>query len=301
MIRLRRPGRRTALAALPALGAAAGLLVAFAEYGHREITRSLRSEFRDDPARWGLDAAEEVWLEARDRVRIHAWFFESPGTTTTVIVCHGHGANKHAVLPIAGFLRPRFNVLLLDSRGHGESGGRRTTIGYEERLDVYAAADELTRRGLGPIGIVGISMGASIAIMAAAEDERIAAVVADSPFARLRWAVAAFCRNRGYPRSVAPLAAYVGCRATAIRLGYPMTAFDPVEVVERIAPRPLLLIHGEKDALIDPVNSRRVFERAREPKELWGIEGLDHCQALECAFDAYRDRILKFFDRSLDR
>lgn len=271
------------------------MLALIGEYGRRQITRVHRTDFRDDPAKWGLAPAEELWFTAGDGVRLHAWMFASASARSTVILCHGHHGNKHTLLPLAEILFPRHNVLLLDSRGHGESAGDRCTIGYEERLDVHAAVDELERRGLGPIGILGISMGAAVAILAAAEDPRIAAVIADSPFARLRWAVAEVARLRRYPALLAPLVAQVACRSLARTLRYPLTAFDPIEVVERIAPRPLLLIHGERDEIINVRHSRLVFERAREPKALWVLPGLLHCRGLEDACEAYGERISRFF------
>jgi fermentation-respiration switch protein FrsA (DUF1100 family) len=80
-----------------------------------------------------------------------------------------------------------------------------------------------------------------------------------------------------------------------------MTAFDPIEVVARIAPRPLLLIHGENDELINARHARLLYARAGEPKELWILRGLPHCRGLESAYEAYRDRIRAFFGRALRR
>ena len=300
MVRLPRPLLRRPIGIATAIGLGTlGALTLLGEYGHRQLTRSTRSEFRDEPGNWGLGAAEELVLRSRDGLALHAWLFHAPGPAPTVIACHGHNANKHTMLPVAQFLQPEFNVVLLDSRGHGESAGSRTTIGYEERLDVHAVVDELERRELGPVGVLGTSMGAAIAILAAAEDERIRAVVADSPFARLRWAVSQVARVRGYPRLVAPAIAHVGCRMTSLRLRYPMAAFDPIEVVDRIAPRPLLLIHGERDGLIPVTNSRLIYARAGQPKELWVLGGLDHCRGLAEACDTYPGRILEFFRREL--
>ena len=302
MISLPAPFRSRSIALASSLGL--GVLGAFllaGEYGRRQITRALRSDFRDEPERWGFDPAEELALTASDGVRLHAWLFKAPAPAPTIILCHGHGGNKHTLLPFANLLFPAYNVLLLDARGHGESEGTRTTIGYEERLDVHAAVDELLRRDLGPIGILGTSMGAAIAILAAAEDQRIAAVVADSSFARLRWAVAEVARLRGYPPGVASVMANAACRMTSLRLRYPMTAFDPIEVVARIAPRPLLLIHGENDELINARHARLLYARAGQPKELWILRGLPHCRGLESAYEAYRDRIRAFFGRTLRR
>jgi len=277
----------------------AGLVALLSEYGHRQITHAYRNDFRDDPSRWGLEPAEEIDLTTRDGIRLRAWLFGSPDAVASVLVLHGHGGNMHYSLPMGQFLHPRFNVLMLDHRGHGESDGPRTTIGYEERLDVHAAVDLLISRGLGPVGILGTSMGASTAILAAAEDTRIAAIVADSPYARLRWAVAQGAVLRGYPQFVAPVMATLGCWATALHLRSPMQAFDPVEVVDRISPRPILLLHGTEDDIVPVASAHALIERAGEPKELWLMDGLKHVQGLELAYEPFTSRILAFFERWL--
>ena len=290
--------RRVVTASAALLGVA-GIVAAIAEYGHRQIITSYRSEFRDDPDRWGMSAAREIDLISRDGLRLHSWLFESPEATASVIMLHGHGGNKHAMLPLAHMLYPRFNVLLLDHRGHGDSEGARTTIGYEERLDVHAAVDYLLEHGMGPVGIFGMSMGGATAILAAAEDPRIAAIVADSPFARLRWAVGQRARLRGYPAFMTAAVAYAGCLATALHLRYRMQAFDPVEVVHMLAPRPFLLIHGVEDDIIPVTNAHALYARASEPKELWLMPGLKHCQALDECYDEFKARIVAFYERTL--
>jgi pimeloyl-ACP methyl ester carboxylesterase len=67
----------------------------------------------------------------------------------------------------------------------------------------------------------------------------------------------------------------------------------------RLAPRPLLMIHGGGDTYIKPDMARRLFERARGPKELWLVEGAKHNQALQVAGDEYRRRVRDFFDAHL--
>src|SRR5260370_6661947 len=69
--------------------------------------------------------------------------------------------------------------------------------------------------------------------------------------------------------------------------------------VGRLAPRPLLMIHGGGDTYIKPEMARRLFEKARGPKELWIVEGAKHNQALQVAGDAYRRRVREFFDAHL--
>jgi pimeloyl-ACP methyl ester carboxylesterase len=290
--------RRAFTAILAALGVA-GFAALVGEYGHRQITHAHRNDFRDDPNRWEMGPAEEIDLTARDGIRLHSWLFRSTTAIASVIVLHGHGGNKHTTLPLARMLYPDYNVLLLDHRGHGESEGLRTTIGYEERLDVHAAVDVLEGRGLGPVGIFGMSMGAATAILAAAEDERIAAIVADSPFARLRWAVQQSANLRGYPPALTPAIAYLGCLMTSLHLRSRMQAFDPVEVIERIAPRPIFLMHGVEDEIIPVASAHALYARAGEPKEQWLQDGLLHCRAVEEMYEPFRDRVRDFFHRWL--
>jgi uncharacterized protein len=212
-------------------------------------------------------------------------------------VCHGHGGSKLTSLWVAADLYPRFNVLLLDLRGHGQSDGNRTTMGYLERLDIVGAARWLDQRlGEQPIGVLGISMGAATAILAAAETERIGAIAADSPFARLRNPVRAAICQRGYPRAVSPLLAWSVCAVANLH----MKGFaDPIEVVDRIAPRPLLIIHGEADTLIPVDNAQALFARAGEPKELWVVPEVAHARVAEVEPAAYAERITRFFERWL--
>src|SRR4051794_18375006 len=290
---------KRALCASALAAAVAVIVAALGEYGHRQITHAFRTDFRDDPLRWGLVPAEEVRFATRDGIGLHGWLFRAVDAAASVILLHGHGSNKDSLLPLAGMLYPRFNVLMVDLRGHGESEGVRTTIGYEERQDVHAAVDLLEARGLGPVGIFGMSMGAATAILAAAEDERLAAIVADSPYGRLRWAIAQGARLRGYPSFAAPLIATLGCGVTALHLRFPLRAFDPIEVIGRIAPRPLLLMHGVEDDIIPVRSAYALFRRAGEPKELWLIEGLKHCQALEVRPEQFRDRVVGFFEQHL--
>jgi pimeloyl-ACP methyl ester carboxylesterase len=290
---------RHAASATAAILGLAGIVALIGEYGHRQITHAHRNDFRDDPDRWGMAPVEEIDLIARDGVRLHSWLFRAHGATAAEVILHGHGGNKHTTLPLARMLYPEYTVLLLDHRGHGESDGARTTIGYEERLDVHAAVDLLEERGLGPVGIFGMSMGGATAILAAAEDPRIVAVVADSAFARLRWAVQQSAVLRGYPSLISPGIAFLGCLTTALHLRHRMRAFDPVEVIARIAPRPLLLMHGIDDEVIPVASAHALFARAGEPKDLWLVDGMKHCQALDALYEDSRAHVRTFFDRWL--
>jgi fermentation-respiration switch protein FrsA (DUF1100 family) len=74
---------------------------------------------------------------------------------------------------------------------------------------------------------------------------------------------------------------------------------DLEKYVGRLAPRPLLMIHGEADTYIKPEMACAVFERARDPKEFWLVEGAKHNQALQADPGEYRARVLSFFEQHL--
>jgi pimeloyl-ACP methyl ester carboxylesterase len=158
-----------------------------------------------------------------------------------------------------------------------------------------------TRKAAGweRIAVLGISLGAGDAILAAARDDRIRAVVADSPwideFVQLE-------RMRSLP--VGPLSvpllpyepalvdALIGGRLEDVRL---------VTVVDKIAPRALLLIHSLDDAnATTPVGaSDRLYYAARDPKELWLVPNGGHVGAIHAYPAEYQRRVLAFLEAAL--
>jgi uncharacterized protein len=130
-------------------------------------------------------SVEDVTITAADGVKLAGWLAARPGASALVLL-HGYPAEKADLLPLAAALAPRFTVLLLDQRYFGASGGRATTIGFRERDDLRRAIDFLASRGFRDVGVFGLSLGGAVALLAAAEDSRIRAVVAYAPFADLR-------------------------------------------------------------------------------------------------------------------
>lgn len=135
------------------------------------------------PADYGL-APEAVSIAADDGVILSGWLVLRPGAPAIVFL-HGYPADKRDMLPLAAALSPRFTTLLMDLRYFGQSGGHATTLGLRERRDLARVLDFLATRGFGRAGVFGFSLGGAVAIMTAAEDPRIRAVVAYAPFADL--------------------------------------------------------------------------------------------------------------------
>ena len=147
-------------------------------------------------------AFEDVRFTAHgDGTEIAGWFIPSVRSRRAVVLVHGKDANRTRELDkdlgddipgefpdlAVALSRNGFSVLMIDLRGHGQSGRARFGFGRTERLDVRGAVDRLVARGFRPgrIGVLGISMGAATGIGATSEDDRIGALVADSSFAEL--------------------------------------------------------------------------------------------------------------------
>jgi alpha-beta hydrolase superfamily lysophospholipase len=248
------------------------------------------------PADLGL-AYEEVAFDTEDGVRLSGWFIPADRETTTAVVVL-HGFTGHRLPELAGFvpwLHERHHVLQFDFRGHGESGPGQVTMGSHERRDVAAAVAYLRARGLGPIALFGVSMGAAAAILAA-PDLPVAAVVADAAYARVNHPIANRLRQQGYPLPGVGSLAIVA--AAALRAGTRLP--DPIGAVARIAPRALLVIAPLGDELISWRQSLELFEAAGQPKELYVVEEAGHGDAYVTDPEGYRRRVLAFLERHLE-
>lgn len=248
------------------------------------------------PADLGI-AYEDVRFTTDDGVTLSGWLIPAGRETrAAVVLMHGYSWNR---LPwLAGFvpwLQRRYHVLQFDFRGHGGSDDALITLGTLEQRDVAAAVHFLAGRGLGPIALMGISMGGSVAIMAA-PDLPVAAVVADAAYADLANPISNRMREAGYP--LVRLGAWLVVAAASLRAGVRLRS--PIRRVAQIAPRGLLLIAPTGDRTVSPEQSQRIFEAAGEPKELFLVEGAAHSDAHGAAPEAYERRVLEFLARHLD-
>jgi fermentation-respiration switch protein FrsA (DUF1100 family) len=243
---------------------------------------------------------QDVSFYSRTRTRIAAEFI--PGERrATIVLSHGYGDNKVQMLPYADFLHKRgFSTLVYDMRNRGQSAGDAVTLGALEQLDLISAVDYLAGRhdvDRDHIGAMGVSLGGSTTLLAAAADPRIKAVLDDSGFSDApRVIEASFEHFIGLPPfPFAPVTMSI----VHLRTGLDVNGIRPVDVIARISPRPLLIIHCMQDTVVPPDNSDRNFAAARDPKQFWRIPTGGHIDGLKVAGDQYRERVSRFFEESL--
>lgn len=244
---------------------------------------------------------EELTLNTAEGIPLACWFVKAEGKARgTVLYLHGVSESKIVGLPMAAALQARgFNVFLYDSRHHGDSGGTYCTYGFYEKHDSSALISYLLDRSdiyIGRIGLFGASMGAAIAIQVAAQDSRVAAVVAESGFATLRTIFDDYQKRMiklpwHYLRNIV-------IKRSEHLAHFKASTVSPVDSVRRVTV-PLFILHGTGDTLIEYTYSLRVFANANEPKELWLIEGARHDNMPEVGGQEYTTRILEFFEQHL--
>jgi pimeloyl-ACP methyl ester carboxylesterase len=200
-----------------------------------------------------------------------------------------HVALAQALLAVA-------DVATLDVRGHGDSGGA-FTWGLREPQDVAGLAASLQRR-YPRVGGLGFSFGGyHTAVAAALHGAFDAVALVATP--RSLFILDHNFLTGGLRRSL-PLMLQRQRRLTRVSLSPGGRRAVPDRLVERIAPRPLLIVHGTADWLIPPKHAQTLFDRAREPKQLLLIEDGLHAEYLlqqhaEQVIGPLRD----FFDRGL--
>jgi alpha-beta hydrolase superfamily lysophospholipase len=238
-----------------------------------------------------------------DGVRIFGSELSGTGEKAYLVV---HGLLAHHRAPgLREFAQSltRFGpVWSIDLRGHGFSAGA-STLGRLEALDVAAAVKEIRRRSELPLVAVGFSMGAASVVRAAALYEPVDAVVAISSPARWggrrRWAALRTRLIWQIPGGTTVLRL-----ATGVRIERPWRHSEhPSSIAGRIAPAPLLVVHGTADQFFPPEEAEDLFQSGNEPKALWMIPGAGHATGLYAPPDGGIDweRVDRFVTEIVER
>lgn len=260
---------------------------------------SERSPIDQTPNDYGLPY-DDVLVTSRDGLDLVGWYVPTQNGAV-VMLLHGYKGNRMGMLEEAEMLHKHgYGVLFTTVRAHDLSDGELITFGYYEMLDLEAWYQYLlSRQDVNPerIGILGNSMGASIAIQYGAQNENIKAVVAQSAFSSLddtvSTSVKAFTGLPAFP--FGPLIVFWA----ELELGEDSSLISAKEWIVQLSPRPILLLHGGMDVSIAQESAEKLFQTAGEPKELWFEPDLGHAEFDTAMPEEFEERIVVFFDRYL--
>jgi pimeloyl-ACP methyl ester carboxylesterase len=183
-------------------------------------------------------------------------------------------------------------VITFDFRGHGRSGGM-STLGDKEINDVDIALRYARELGYQRVATVGFSMGGSIVLRHAALIGGADAVVSVSspgrwyfrgtrPMRKVHWAVE-HRLGRLVTRTLLQ---------TRISSGrWDPVPMPPADAAARVAPTPLLIVHGDQDGYFPVDHAEQLYQAAHEPKELWIVPGFGHAESGAIEMPALLDRL----------
>src|SRR3989442_9780086 len=257
----------------------------------------------ETPATFGAQF-KDVEFQTSDGVRISGWLIPSRDKHATIIYSHGLFRSRRELLKRATDLsRLGYGALLYDSRNHGASGRARVSLGYNERLDVEAAVRYLRKEvhSTDRIVLLGISMGATAALLAAAETPEVAAVISDSSFLSFKDTVdhhvKMFLRLPSFPFAN-ELRFFIQSRAS-----FDCAQLDALDAVKRIGDRPILFLAAAHDRRMPPEIAQRLYDACpSSKKDLLVIDGPGseiHAHAYQANESLYISKVAQFLDSGL--
>jgi uncharacterized protein len=269
-----------------------GLGMSFYMTMRKPLTNDLHN-----PGEYGLEY-EEISLRTSDGLQLYGWFIPAAGSQRAVIILHGHGGSMDWDVGRAVYLHEEgFNVLLFDFRAHGRSEGHVASFGYLERRDVLAAVEFLKSRDILRIGVLGFSYGGMAAMLSAPIFPDIRAVISDGGPASKLTAFTARGVELHAPRRASHMLAWLAIAMASLRLRANLFLYDPVRWVSRIAPRPVLFIHGDQDPYLPDFND--LYAAAGEPKEVWRVADAGHTTLSQQMPQEHQRRVVEFMQKNL--
>ena len=227
----------------------------------------------------GLELVGELHVPSRDKVH------------PALCICHGIPAappdpnDRGYTLLAQRFCHAGFITLIFNFRGTGRSEGNLDILGWSR--DLQAALDflyDLKEVDKTHFCLLGFSGGAAVSVYVAAQDPRVSSVVTYAcpadfhslhqretpPDTIQRFRQIGSIRDKDFPPSVEDW-----------QKGF--ETITPINWIDKISPRPLLLVHGDADELIPLEHAQKLYQKAKEPKELKIIPGAKHKMRLEKA------------------
>jgi fermentation-respiration switch protein FrsA (DUF1100 family) len=236
---------------------------------------------------------EEVSLTTDDGLELSGWYVPSRNRAAVIAFPGRKGPQRQTRM----LVRHGYGVLLFDRRGEGDSEGDPNALGWNGTRDIEAALAFLRDRpdvDPGRIGGIGLSVGGELMLETAAQTDALKAVVSEGAGIRsVREAALA-------PWDAKWLAVPIWAASTVGTAVFSDDAPPPNlnDLVERIAPRPVFLIHAKGGQGGEEL-SQDFYESAREPKVVWEAPEGGHVGAAEATPREYERRVVGFFDGAL--
>jgi fermentation-respiration switch protein FrsA (DUF1100 family) len=253
------------------------------------------------PHRYNL-AYEDVFFQSKDGTKLHGWFIPAKGEAVgTVIHFHGNYGNLTYYLRQIYWLPSKhYNVFTFDYRGYGRSEGTPSRSGIYK--DSVAAIEYITSKradNFGNVFAFAQSLGGANALAAIAKNDfpEMRAIAIEAAFfsyrAEAQDMMTATAREKvgNVPLLTLPIGPVAFLSVT--------NSYSAGEFIDQVAPIPVLLIHCLEDSIVSSRHSEQLYNKAKEPKNLWIVGGCGHLEVFteKKSEYNYRQIITHFFNR----
>lgn len=226
---------------------------------------------------------------------LSGWLAIHSPLVPVIILTHGTPGNRVSMIQRAAFLYNHgYNVLLFDFQSYGRSQGIMSTLGMVESEDILAAINYLHALPdtlHSKIGVLGLSMGATAAVLAASKTNDIAALVLEScPVDATR-----------VPGDVPDDAARNADKQLVEKIYHvDITKARPIDVIGNLPGHPaLFFVNGDADTITPLSGMQELFQSADNPKQYWVVPTAEHAQSFNVDTAGYIARVDAFFDTYL--
>lgn len=261
---------------------------------NREITSK-----RLDEAWFNAVNKTEQWIESKNGYSLKAIFVEPLETNNYVVICHGVTENKiNSLRFVRMFERLGFNSVVYDHRRHGDSGGKTTSFGFYEKIDLQSVVEAVRERAGqdAVLGIHGESMGAATTLLYAGS------IIDDADFYISDCAFSDFEQQVYHIMTQStPLRSSLAIRFAnlflKLRDGYTLNLVSPIDVIDKIE-KPVLFIHSLQDDFILPKMTEDLYEKKQGPKTLKMFDIGEHAKSFNENSKEYEQVVADFLQEN---
>jgi uncharacterized protein len=207
----------------------------------------------------------------------------------TIVHFHGNFGNVSNHFPLSIFLvKNGFDVIAFDYQGYGASEGRPTPKNtLEDGIATIRYAQQRSRHPKAGVGVFGQSLGGAVGVVTTAKEPLVKAAVIEAAFASYSSMAQTALRRSAWT--------WIFSWIAPVFLSH---RYDAEDYVDQISPRPVLFIHGDKDKVVPMTMSEKLYQKAREPKQLWIMKGAGHLEGRRTG-KTYQETVVGFFEKAL--
>ena len=278
-----------------------GFLLVTYQQAHRLVHHPLetRTPAKHQPQDFDLQVLE-VAVRNTDGQKLYG-YFSAGKNGAYVMLQHGFKANRGYMLEEAKILQSAgYGILVTGIRAHDLNEGDEITFGVKEIDDLHTWYNYLIHQQgavKGKVGLLGNSMGAAMVIEYAALNEDIAAVIAVSAFSSLQDTINVSVEYfTGLPAF--PFAPMISLWAEMM-LDMDVEQVNATKAAAQLCHTPLFIMQGGQDIVVSVASGQWLYDAACGEKQLWFEESLGHAQFDTKKPNAFKRRVVEFFDQWL--